>query len=59
MDKVTVIRRFFGDTREVTSKELMDLRRGLNGQAAFNEVATLAAAEMGVSLDEKAEEVQH
>lgn len=57
-NKVEVLRRFFGDKREVTTRELMDLRKA-DGGKSMDELASLAAVEMGVSIDAEAKEMQH
>lgn len=57
MNRVEVLRRFFGDNRPLTVKELMTFKK--EDPKGFDETVTLAAAEMGVSIDAEAKEIQH
>lgn len=57
MNRVEVLRRFFGDNRPVTTQELMKFKK--EDPKGFEETITLAAAEMGVSIDAEAKEIQH
>jgi len=49
MTKVQVLKEYFGTIRPVTGTELIQLRR--DDPAGYDELAELAAREMGVELD--------